>query len=122
MEAIGFIHMKTDTVSKIKDNEQEKNIAIAKAEKSGMEAARNTSLLVPLLHDTELLSVDVRAFVFPNGIEVKSIIRSASQSGVEVEALTAVCAALLTLFEHFKAVDTSLVVSDIKILRRTIIV
>jgi cyclic pyranopterin phosphate synthase len=90
VEAIGFIHMKTDTVSKIKDNEQEKNIAIAKAEKSGMEAARNTSLLVPLLHDTELLSVDVRAFVFPNGIEVKSIIRSASQSGVEVEALTAV--------------------------------
>ncbi|HJZ39321.1 MAG TPA: cyclic pyranopterin monophosphate synthase MoaC [Bacteroidales bacterium] len=121
-EAIGFIHMKPETVRIIKEREPGKTDIISQAETSGKKAAKNTAMLVPLLPNTYLSSVDVKAYIFPNGIEVKSLITTDDKCGVEVEALTAVCATLLTLFEKFKTIDPSLVVSDIKILRRTTIV
>jgi cyclic pyranopterin phosphate synthase len=121
-EAIGFIHMKPETVRIIKESGPGgKADIISEAEYSGKKAAKNTAMLVPSLPNTDLSSVDVKAYIFPNGIEVKSLITTDDRCGVEVEALTAVCAALLTLFEKFKTVDQSLVVSDIKILRRTTI-
>lgn len=121
-EAIGFIHMKPETVRIIKESRSGgKADVISEAETSGKKAAKNTAMLVPALPNTDLSSVDVKAYIFPNGIEVKSLITSDDRCGVEVEALTAVCAALLTLFEKFKTIDPSLVVSDIKILRRTTI-
>jgi cyclic pyranopterin phosphate synthase len=116
--ASGFIHLKPETIGLIKENELEKGEVITMAEIAGMQAAKNTSSLVPLVHHVSLTGVDVKAYVYPNGIEVKSIIKSVSHTGLETEALTAVTIALLTLFEICKNVDGTSVISDIKLTRK----
>ena len=116
--ASGFIHLKPETIRLIKENELEKGEVITMAEIAGMQAAKNTSSLVPLVHHVSLTGVDVKAYVYPNGIEVKSIIKSVSHTGLETEALTAVTIALLTLFEICKNVDGTSVISDIKLTRK----
>ncbi len=117
-EASGFIHLKSETIRMIKENELEKGEAIAMAEMAGMKAAKNTGDLVPLVHRVSLTGVEVKAYIYPNGIEVKSAIKSLNPSGGETEALTAVCIALLTLFEICKNVDGAPVISDIKLMRK----
>lgn len=117
-EASGFINLKPETVRMIKENELEKGEVITIAEIAGIQAAKNTSNLIPLVHYTALTRIDVKAYVYPNGIEVKSSIKAVCQSGLETEALTAVCVALLTLFEICKSVDSSPVISDIKLARK----
>ena len=119
-EASGFIHLRPETIKMIKENELEKGEVIAIAEIAGMQAAKNTSSLVPLVHQALLTQVDVKAYLYPNGIEVKSFIRSVGQSGLETEALTAVSVALLTLYEICKSSDNSLVISDLKLNRRSL--
>ena len=118
-EASGFIHLKPETIRMIKENALEKGEVITTAEIAGIQAAKNASNLVPLVHQVSLTQIDVKVYVYPNGIEVKSLIRSVCQAGVETEALAAVCVALLTLFEICKNADSSLVISDIKLLRKT---
>jgi cyclic pyranopterin phosphate synthase len=117
-EASGFIHLKPDTIRLIKENELEKGEVITIAEIAGMQAAKSASTLVPLVHQALLSRVDVKAYVYPNGIEVKSAIRSVSPSGLETVALTAVCMALLTLFEICKNVDGAPVISDVRLTRK----
>jgi len=117
-EASGFIHLKSETIRMIKENELEKGEAIAMAEMAGMKAAKNTGDLVPLVHRVSLTGVEVKAYIYPNGIEVKSTIKSLNPAGGETEALTAVCIALLTLFEICKNVDGAPVISDIKLMRK----
>jgi len=117
-EASGFIHLKAETIRMIKENELEKGEVITMAEMAGTQAAKNTSNIVPLVHQVSLSGVEVKAYVFPNGIEVKSVIRSVSHTGLETEALSAVSIALLTLFEICKNVDGAPVISDIKLTRK----
>jgi len=119
-EASGFLHLKTETVNMIRDNELEKGEVITVAEIAGIQAAKSTGTLVPLVRQVSLARADVKAYVYPNGIEVKSLIRSVSQTGLETEALAAVCVSLLTLFEIFKNVDGSAVISDIKLTKKTL--
>lgn len=117
-DASGFIHLKPETIKMIKENEQEKGEVITVAEIAGMQAAKSASQLIPLVHQTVLTQVDVKAYVFPNGIEVKSAIRAVGQVGLETQALTAVSVALLTLFEICKQVDSTPLISDIKLTRK----
>lgn len=119
-EATGFIHMKSETVRLIKDNETEKGEIITIAEVAGMQAAKSTCQLIPLLHHSSPQYIEVKAYVFPNGIEVKSHIKAEGRSGMEMESLTAVSAALLTLYEFCKNEDSSLVISDIKLSKKII--
>jgi cyclic pyranopterin phosphate synthase len=117
-EATGFIHLKPDAVQQIKENELEKGDVLTYAETCGVEAAKRTREFVPLVNDINLTKIEVKAYVYPNGIEVKSFINSVGQSGMEIEALTAVSISLLTLYEICKTADPSLFISDLKILRR----
>jgi len=121
-EASGFIHLKSETVRLIRQNELEKGDAITLAEMAGMQAAKRTAELIPLVHQTMLTGIDVKAYIFPNGIEVKSLVRSDCQSSLEAEALVAVSTALMTLYEICKTADPSMIISDIKIQRKTPVV
>jgi cyclic pyranopterin monophosphate synthase len=118
-QATGFIHLKADTVKLIKENELQKGEVLTVAEIAGVQAAKTTWQVVPLVHEIPLTLVEVKAYVYPNGIEVKSTVKAVSPLGVETEALTAACAALLTIYEICKGTDTSLVISDIKLLHKT---
>jgi cyclic pyranopterin phosphate synthase len=119
-EAIGFMHLKPDAVRQIKENEEGKKGNVLKyAETCGVKAAKRTRKLVPLVNDRNFIKIEVKAYVYPNGVEVKSFVSAIGQSGVEIESLTAVSISLLTLYEICKTVDPSLIISDLKILRRT---
>jgi cyclic pyranopterin monophosphate synthase len=118
-EATGFIHLKPETISLIKENEMEKGEVITLAEISGIQAAKMTSQLVPLVHHVALSQIETKAYLYPNGIEVKSTVKADGKSALEIEALTAVSVALLVLYEMCKSTDSSLVISDIKITRKT---
>jgi cyclic pyranopterin phosphate synthase len=113
-QASGFIHLKPETINLIRENELQKGEVITLAEISGIQAVKNTVHLIPLVHDVQLSHIDVKAYIYPNGIEVKSLVKSVCQRGVEVEALTAVSVALLTIYEVCKSSDASIVISDIK--------
>jgi cyclic pyranopterin phosphate synthase len=121
-EASGFLHLKPETVHLIRENELEKGEVITMAEIAGMQAAKRTAELIPLVHQTILTRIDVKAYVFPNGIEVKSLVKADSPSSLEAEALVAVGTALMTLYEMCKTADPSMTISDIRIQRKTPIV
>jgi cyclic pyranopterin phosphate synthase len=117
--ASGFIHMKPETIDLIKENEMQQGEVITLAETSGMRAAGMTSQVIPLIHNIPLTRVDVKAYIYPNGIEVKSSVKSICRTGLELEALHAVTAALLTIYEICKSADSSMTVSEVKLLYKS---
>jgi cyclic pyranopterin phosphate synthase len=117
--ASGFVHLKPETILLIKENELQKGEVITLSEIAGMQAATGVSHIIPLVHAVPLTHVEVKAYVYPNGIEIKSHVKSVGQSGVELQALTAVSVALLTLYEICKNADSSMTISDIKLLHKT---
>jgi cyclic pyranopterin phosphate synthase len=96
----------------------EKGEVISIAEISGIQAAKKASDLIPLINPVDLTGIDVKAYVYQNGIEVKSHVRSECRSSLEIEALSAVSVALLTLYEMCKSVDHTMTISDIKISKK----
>jgi len=114
-KASGFIALQTETIRLIKESLIKKGDVITIAEIAGIQAAKETSRLIPLCHPLQLTKVEVKAEVKENGVEVKSHTKCIGQTGVEMEALTAVNVALLTIYDMCKAVDKQMVMSNIKL-------
>ena len=114
-KASGFIQLQAETLNLIKDNLIKKGDVLTIAEIAGIQAAKETSRLIPLCHNLLLTKVDVKTVLKENGVLVESIVKCNGQTGVEMEALTAVNIALLTIYDMCKAVDKKMVLSDIKL-------
>ncbi len=114
-KASGFIQLQAKTIQLINESLIKKGDVITIAEIAGIQAAKETSRLIPLCHPLQLTKVEVKATVKENGVEVKSLTRCIGQTGVEMEALTAVNVALLTIYDMCKAVDKQMIMSDIKL-------
>lgn len=114
-KASGFIHLQDLTLKQIKENLIKKGDVITIAEIAGIQAAKETSRLIPLCHPLQLTKVDVKAQLQEDGIRVNSTTKCIGQTGVEMEALTAVNVALLTIYDMCKAVDKQMVISDIRL-------
>lgn len=95
-----------------------KGDALATARIAGVMAAKHTSDLIPLCHQLPLTGVDVDFTVADSQIEIAVEVRSTDRTGVEMEALTAVAVAGLTLFDMVKAVDPAASIDDIRVLRK----
>jgi cyclic pyranopterin phosphate synthase len=89
------------------------------AEVAGIQAAKNTWALIPLCHNIPLDHVLVNCILCENGIQVTSEVRSTGKTGVEMEALTAVSVALLTVYDMCKAVDKHMKISEITLFEKT---
>lgn len=113
--ASGFIRLQPETIKLIRENLIKKGDVLTIAEIAGIQAAKETSRLIPLCHPLQLTKVEVKTHVTENGVEIKSLTRCIGQTGVEMEALTAVNVALLTIYDMCKAVDKQMVLSDIKL-------
>ncbi len=113
--ASGFIRLQPETIKLIQENLIKKGDVLTIAEIAGIQAAKETSRLIPLCHPLQLTKVEVKTRVSENGVEVKSLTRCIGQTGVEMEALTAVNVALLTIYDMCKAVDKQMILSDIKL-------
>ena len=92
---------------------------IATARIAGIQAAKKTAELVPLCHTLPLSNVEVEITAEQENVEVKCTARTVAQTGVEMEALTGVTLALLTIYDMCKAVDKEMRISDVRLLTKT---
>ena len=93
-----------------------KGDALATAQLAGIMAAKRTSELIPLCHPLPLSAVDVRLEVAGDRVEITASAETTAQTGVEMEALVAASVAALTVYDMAKAVDTEMVVGDVRLL------
>ena len=114
-KASGFIRLQDSTLKLIKENLIKKGDVITIAEIAGIQAAKETSRLIPLCHPLQLTKVEVKAQLAENGVVVNTTTKCIGQTGVEMEALTAVNIALLTIYDMCKAVDKQMIISDIQL-------
>lgn len=117
--AEGFIMLLPTTVQLIKDNLVKKGDVLSIAQIAGIQAAKQTPTLIPLCHPLMLSRIDVQATLLHSGVRVESEVRCIGRTGVEMEALTAVSVALLTVYDMCKAVDKQMVISGITLLEKT---
>lgn len=115
--ATGTIRMTPETLSAIVNAQVKKGDVLAVAKIAGIMAAKRTSDLIPLCHP--LLLTDVQVVLSPNsalpGVEVEATVTTTGRTGVEMEALTAVSVALLTVYDMAKALDKRMTISDISV-------
>ena len=112
-KATGFIKLQPKTLKLIKENLIKKGDVISIAEIVGIQAAKETSRLIPLCHGLLITKVEVKGVVEQNGIRINSMVKCLGKTGVEMEALTAVNIALLTIYDMCKAVDKKMLLEDI---------
>ncbi len=117
--ARGFISLNKETLQQIADNANKKGDVLTTARIAGIQAAKQCSNLIPLCHTLLLNKVAIDTTVTDRGVEVEGLARCNGQTGVEMEALTAVSIALLTIYDMCKAVDKNMVMSEIKLIKKT---
>lgn len=118
-KATGFIKLNKETLSLIKVNNLKKGDVLTIAEIAGIQAAKKTSELIPLCHPLQITKIDVKALITESGIKVTSIVKCIGQTGIEMEALTAVSVALLTVYDMCKAVDKTMEIGEIMLIEKT---
>ncbi|MCX6321160.1 MAG: cyclic pyranopterin monophosphate synthase MoaC [Bacteroidia bacterium] len=112
-KASGHIILEAETIKLIKDNLLKKGDVLTVAQLAGISAAKQTSGLIPLCHNIVLDNVKVDVVVDSTGVSVESEVRCTGKTGVEMEALTAVSIALLTVYDMCKAVDKKMIIDNI---------
>ena len=117
--ATGKIRLTRETVALIADNDMKKGDVLTVAEIAGVQAAKRTAEWIPLCHTLPLTGIKVQAALDADGVTVASEVSCTGPTGVEMEALTAVSAALLTVYDMCKAVDKQMVLGDIGLLEKT---
>jgi cyclic pyranopterin monophosphate synthase len=118
-EATGYIRLNSETLHLVRENQIGKGDVLTVAEIAGIQAAKKTSELIPLCHPLQITKVDVRCILDEQGVKVTSNIKCVGQTGVEMEALTAVSVALLTIYDMCKAVDKGMVMKDVKLVSKS---
>jgi cyclic pyranopterin monophosphate synthase len=117
--ATGKIRLQRETVDLISENKIAKGDVFATARIAGIQAAKQTPQLIPLCHPLPLSHVAIDIVTSNNGAEVKCAARTVAQTGVEMEALTGVSVALLTIYDMCKAVDKEMRISGIRLVEKT---
>ncbi len=119
--AEGFVRMLPETLSLILDRKVEKGDVFGVARIAGIMAAKKTAELIPLCHPLSLSSVDISFEPDRDKslVHIKAMVRTTDRTGVEMEALTAVAAAGLTIYDMCKSADRAMSVTDIRLLKKT---
>jgi len=117
--ASGFIALQKATLKLLQQNALPKGNALEAARLAGIMAAKRTAELIPLCHSLGLDFIDVQITPRETGLDIQATARCHGQTGVEMEALTAVSVAALTLYDMCKAVDKMMVISDIRLIKKS---
>ena len=113
--ARGSIAMSADARRQIRAGAVKKGDPLQTARLAGILAAKQTSSLIPLCHPLPLSSIAVELTATARGYDIEARVRTTAQTGVEMEALTAVALAALTIYDMVKAVDKTMVIGDIRL-------
>lgn len=116
--AEGYIKMSAETLDLIMDGRAEKGDVLSVARLAGIMGCKRTSELIPLCHPLPLTKVSLELTAAPDrpGIRVEATVRTTGQTGVEMEALTAVSIACLTVYDMVKAAEKGMIIEDIRLL------
>ena len=117
--AQGFVKMKPPVLKAVRRLKNPKGNPLEVARIAGIAAAKRTAEWIPLCHPLPLTHIDVTARLCKNGVEIRSHVVAAAQTGVEMEALVAVTAAALTVYDMCKALDKGIEITDIYLLEKT---
>jgi cyclic pyranopterin phosphate synthase len=117
--ARGSIAMSREARVQIRRGAVRKGDPLQAARLAGIMAAKQTAALIPLCHPLPLSSVHVELTPTARGFDIEARVRTTSQTGVEMEALTAVAVAALTIYDMVKAVDKSMVIGEIRLMKKT---
>lgn len=117
--AIGQISLQEETIRLIRENEIKKGDVLTVAEIAGIQGGKKTSELIPLCHPLAITKLDVKAHLAEDCVIVESEARCIGQTGVEMEALTAVQVALLTVYDMCKAVDKEMEIFGVRLVEKT---
>jgi cyclic pyranopterin phosphate synthase len=117
--ALGAITMSAEALRLIRRGEVAKGDPLQAARLAGIMAAKQTSSLIPLCHPLPLTHVSVELTPARRGYTIEARVRTSAQTGVEMEALTAVSVAALTIYDMVKAVDKAMVIGDIRLVKKT---
>ena len=117
--ATGKIRLQPETLDLISKDQIAKGNVFATARIAGIQAAKDTAHLIPLCHTLPLSEIKIDIVTSQGGAEVICTARTVAQTGVEMEALTGVSVALLTIYDMCKAVDKEMQISKIRLLRKT---
>lgn len=117
--ASGKIYLQPETLALISENRIKKGNVLLTAELAGIQAAKKTGELIPLCHPLLLSKIDVTAGLVEDGVVVESTVICTGQTGVEMEALTAVSTALLTVYDMCKAVDKQMRIGEMVLDEKT---
>ena len=114
--ARGTIAMSREARRLVRAGAVKKGDPLQTARLAGIMAAKQTAALIPLCHPLPLSSVQVEVTATGRGYEIEARVRTSSQTGVEMEALTAVAVAALTIYDMVKAVDKTMVIGDVRLM------
>ena len=116
--ARGFLELSAGTVALVREGRTEKGDVLTTAKLAGIMAAKRTSELIPLTHPLPLTHVGVDLTVADNGISIEASASTTARTGVEMEALTAVAVAGLTLYDMLKAVERGARLTDVRLVEK----
>jgi cyclic pyranopterin phosphate synthase len=116
--ARGRIIMSREAIRQIRAGAVKKGDPLQTARLAGIMAAKRTADVIPLCHPLPLSHADVTLSPLPDGYEIEARVRTAAQTGVEMEALHAVAVAALTIYDMIKAVDKRMVIGDIRLIEK----
>ena len=117
--AEGFVRMSPETLALAVSGEGRKGDVRAVAEIAGVMAAKRTSDLIPMCHPLAISKVEVRVEPVEGGLVVTARVKTTGQTGVEMEALTAVSVACLTLYDMLKAAEKGMVIEGVRLVLKT---
>ncbi len=113
------VTMKPETVAAIRQRRTPKGDPLETARLAGIMAAKRTAELIPLCHSLPLTHADVRCTLVEDGVHLEAEARTIARTGVEMEALTAVTVAALTLYDMCKAIDKEMEITDVRLESKT---
>src|SRR6478735_3663258 len=114
--ARGSIAMSREALRLVRSGKVKKGDPLQAARVAGIMAAKQTSTLIPLCHPLPLTSVTVDLTPTARGYDIEARVKTSAQTGVEMEALTAVAVAALTMYDMVKAVDKTMVIGDVRLM------
>ena len=117
--ASGSIRMAAETAAKLREGTLKKGDALAAARIAGIMGAKRTSDLIPLCHPLPIDDIAVKLELKEESVDIEATVTSTARTGVEMEALTAVSVAALTLYDMCKAVDKGMVIGNVSLKSKT---
>ncbi|SKA95029.1 cyclic pyranopterin monophosphate synthase subunit MoaC [Caloramator quimbayensis] len=119
--AKGYVYMKKETLEKIKEGSIKKGDVLSVAQVGGIMGAKRTSDIIPMCHPIMMTGCDIsfKLNFEKDRVEITSTVKTVGQTGVEMEALSAVSIAALTIYDMCKAIDREMIISDIKLMKKS---